>query len=79
VIWAPKRATCITSRSASTIDFFILGTTTAQIVDKVEVLTDTGTAPHRPLQLVVKHSFQSLRKQVIMTPQQLLKEVQERT
>jgi exonuclease III len=49
-IVAPRKVpTCVTSRSASIIDFYLISTQLAQACCEVEVNTETETAPHRPV------------------------------
>ena len=73
VVWPPKRPTCITTRSSSTIDMFILDRTVAKAVSEVRVVADTRVAisPHRPIRLTIKKKVKALTVQVLEQPERI--------
>ena len=71
VVWKPPRATCITKKAATVIDFFVLDQTTSLAVKKIEVVTETEVSPHRPVRLVLEARLRQMTKLVFDQPQRL--------
>jgi len=69
--WAPTRPTCITGRSSSIIDYFIVCSELASVFDKAVVHNDMDTSPHRPVELIAKEGFTRAKKLVLDTPERL--------